>query len=155
MSLSWIYQVAITAPWITAKHLVVSVSTEVLKKTHKQKDPQNCYQSYIPVFTQMQEKVFVTPRKFSSWQSVQRSREAICQQTSLQMDHFYWSQVGWDAFTEKCEDKCPKRQVSSVDFRYMECSVFLCEMCWLALTDCFFSENNGEKKYCPGLDMEL
>jgi len=37
--------------------LVSSKSFQVLiKKRNKQKDPQNCYPSYIPVFTQMQEK---------------------------------------------------------------------------------------------------
>lgn len=54
--------------------------------------------------------------------------------------------------TEKHEDKCHKREMSCVDFCYMECSVFLC---WLALTHCFFSENDVEKKFCPGLGMEL
>lgn len=42
--------------------------------------------------------------------------------------------------------------MSCVDFCYMEYSVVLC---WLALTHCFFSENDVEKKFCPGLGMEL
>lgn len=42
-----------------------------------------------------------------------------------------------------------------MDFHYIERSVCLCEMCWLALTHCFHSENDVEKKYCPGLDMKL
>lgn len=47
------------------------------------------------------------------------------------------------------------REMSCVDFHYRECSVVLCERCWLVLMRCFFRENYVEKKYCPGLNMEL
>lgn len=50
MSLNWIYQVAITAPWITAKHLVVSVSTKVLKKPPQAKRPPKLLPILYPCF---------------------------------------------------------------------------------------------------------
>lgn len=139
-NLNCIYQVTVTTLRVTAKHLVGSVSRKVLKKPSSKKTPKTVTTlMWLFFYPNAEKKVLAILRKFSSWQSVQRSRESICQQTSLQIDHFFWSQVEWIPFP-KCEEKY-KRIVSSMDFHY----VFLYEVCWLALIKCFSSENNVKK----------
>lgn len=86
-----IYQVTITTFWVAAKALLVSVSRKVLEKPSNKKTPRTVTNLVSLFYTQMQKKRSWLCWEFSSWQSVQRSRESICQQNFLQIDHFFWS----------------------------------------------------------------
>lgn len=84
-NLNCVCQVTITPLRVSVKHLVVSVSRKVLEKPSSEKISKLLpllYDCFLPK-CKKKKKIFAILRKFSSWQSVQRSRESICQQTSF------------------------------------------------------------------------